>query len=63
MATKVAKIVFGLLGLLFVVTALLPVLSGQPVNTRSLSTAAVLLLLALVLRHRRPPASTPGPDA
>lgn len=59
MATKVAKIIFGLLGLVLVVAALVPALGGEPVNTKTLSAAAVPLLLALLLRPRRPPASPP----
>lgn len=63
MATKITKIIFGLLGLVIAIAVLLPALRGQPVNTSALSTAAVLLLLALVLRPRRPPTSPTKPGA
>ena len=63
MATKIAKVILAVVGLLFLIAGILPIINGQPVNTGSLSTAAVLLLLALVLRPRRPRASTPGPGA
>jgi hypothetical protein len=63
MATKIAKIIFAVVGLLFVIAGLLPMLRGQSMNTSALSTAAVLFLLALFLRARRPPASSPGPGA
>jgi heme A synthase len=63
MATKIAKIVFGLLGLLFVVVALVPALRGEPIDTGTLTTAVVLLLLALVLRPRRPSGPPPEPGA
>ena len=63
MATKIAKIVFGFLGLLFVVVALLPALRDEPIDTRTLTTAVVLLLLALVLRPRRPSGPPPEPGA
>jgi hypothetical protein len=62
MATKVAKVIFGLCGVLLLSAALLPALRGQPVNTGSLSTAGIFFVLALALRPRRrqPP---PGPGA
>ena len=63
MATKVAKVIFAILGLLFAVAGLLPTLRGQAMNTRALSTAVVWFLLAVVLRPRRPRASPSGPGA
>jgi len=60
MATKIAKVIFALVGLLAVVVGLAPILRGQAINTGALSTAAVFFLLALAVRPRRPPAPPPG---
>jgi hypothetical protein len=54
-ATKVAKIIFACIGLLFLIAGLLPALHGQPPNTSSLSEAAVFFTLSLALRPRRQP--------
>ena len=63
MVTKIARVIFALLGLLCLVFGLLPTFRGQSMNTQVLSTGAVLLLLALGLRPRKPRASPPGPAA
>ena len=55
MATKVAKVIFAFVGLLFLIAGLLPAMRGQPLNTSSLSGAVVFFSLALALRPRRQP--------
>ena len=59
MATTVAKTLFMVAAVLFLIAGLLPTLRGQPLNTNSLSGAVVFLVLAVALRPRRkqpPPA-------
>ncbi len=53
--TKVAKIIFGIVGLLFLIAGLLPALRGESLNNGFLGTATVFFLLALGLRPRRKP--------
>jgi hypothetical protein len=62
-ATKIAKVLFAVVGLLLLIAGLLPALGGQEVNTTSLSTAVVFLILAVALRPRRPPVPPSGPGA
>ena len=60
-ATKVVKVLFFVAGLLFLVGGLVPALKGHEINTSSLSTAVVFLLLAVGLKARRPPTASPPP--
>ncbi len=60
---NVAQLVFAVIGLLFVIAALLPALGGHPVKTGLLGTAVVLFLLALGVKPRRPSAPPSGPGA
>lgn len=63
MVTKIARVIFALLGVLCVVLGLVPKVRGQEMNTQALSTGVVFFLLALGLRPRKPGASPPGPAA
>jgi hypothetical protein len=62
-ATKLAKIIFVLVGLLFAIAAVLPALQGGEVQTSRLSFTVVFLVLALAIRPRRKPTPPPGPGA
>jgi len=61
-ATKIAKVLFIVAGLLFVVAAIVPTFRGGSVETGRLGFAVTFFLLALALRPRRaaPPPSGPG---
>ena len=55
MATKIAKVILALVGLLFLIAGVLPYLRGQSLNTSSLSVAVAFFVLALGLPPRRQP--------
>jgi len=62
-ATRIAKVLFAVVGILLLIAGLLPALGGKDVNTTSLSTAVVFFVLTVALRPRRPPATPSGPGA
>ena len=63
MATKIAKVLFLVAGVLFGVAAIVPELRGGEVQTSRLSIAVVFLILALAVRPRRTPTPPGGPGA
>jgi len=50
---------FVIAGLLFLIAGLVPALKGNEINTSSLGAAVVFLVLAVALKPRRPPTSSP----